>query len=298
MAAMNIRPLLLRALKDYTNNLQFVVPRLLEYLLDFGIFFTVFIILALVMGMALRSLSYESLLRPFPEIPFSIIAVVLAGAAVGIFLFMLVTAASRGALIAMALGTYGKGSTTLQEGWEGVRKYMPRIFLYLVFLLGALVTVVVFFALMISLLRGGGGFVAPFIAFFLVAAALIGLLVGYVLTLFTPQVIAVRDAGVVDGLRGSAMFVRSNFGTVAAYGGIVFVLTFAVGIFMSVTFFIINEVTRYNPFLNLAAKIFQNILAFAVGIFISPYFEIVKTYMVIEGIGNKEEEDEGTAGER
>jgi glycerol-3-phosphate acyltransferase PlsY len=92
------------------------------------------------------------------------------------------------------------------------------------------------------------------------------------------------------------MFVRSNFGTVAAYGGIVFVLTLAVGVFMSVTFFIINEATRYNPFLNLAAKIFQNILAFTVGIIISPYFEIVKTYMVIE-IGNKEEENEGTAGE-
>ena len=293
---MDLRPLLLKALKDYKNNLKFVIPRLLETLLEIGIFFTLIIIIALVMGLAMRGFSYENLLGPFPEISFFMVAVVLAGAALGIFLFMLVTATAKGALIAMALGTYSMGSTTLQEGLEGVRRYMPRIFLYFVFLLGALITVMIFFFILISPLRGGGGFITSLITFFLVSATLIALLVFYVFTLFTPQVIAMRDAGVVDGLRGSAMFVRSNFRTVTAYGGIVFALTLAVGFFMSVTFFIINEATRYNPFLNLGAKIFQNILAFAVGITISTYFEIVKTYMVIES-GNKEEENEGTAGE-
>lgn len=316
---MSLKPLLLRAVNDYKNNLVFVLPRLMEYIIDLGIFFTAIMTVALITGLVLDGFSYERLLRPFPEIPFSVVAALLAGVVVVAFLVMSVSAASRGAIIAMAMDTYGGSKTSPRRGIDGVKKYAPRILLYFILLLGGFISVVLLFSIFISLLSGSKSFVGPFIAFFLLAFALVGLLAFYVFTLFAPQVMAAKDAGVIDGLKGSALFVRHNLSKVAMYGGVVFLLTVIVGGFVSLTFFIINEVTRYNPFLNLAAKIFRNILAFALGIIISPYFEIVKTYMVIEAEGksfieaeaesfiegvpneragkHKEEENEGTTGE-
>jgi hypothetical protein len=270
-----LKKVLARSLADYKGNPVFILPRLLELLVDLVILFFAGIVIA---GLFLGSISYEVFTEP--KLPFRTLALSFAALSVAGLLAMLANASVRAALIAMAVEAGEKGKTTLQKGWLGVKGYALRIFLYFIFLISSL-------GLLVMLPFSAGLIAGPLVAL-LFPFSIIAFLLLYFFTLFTPQQIVLRDSGVIDALKASAAFVRSSYLAVLGYGGVVLALSLGVGLFTSLIFFIINEITRYNPFLNLVAKIFHNILALAIGIVISPYFEIVKTYMVLQG-----EEDAG-----
>lgn len=298
---MEFKQILAKSFRDYKNNPLFILPRFIELLAD-SLILLIFFVIIVAAGLILGPVSYEAFILLNLKMPFYLIALGIIILSLAVFLLMLVSASVRAALINMAMGADMREKTTLQEGWIGVKNYAPRIFLYFVFLVSVLLGMLGLTVILLTIFGDGRGF-GPIIAFFFLSFSIIGFLLVYLFTLFTPQEIAVRDTGVIDGLKASAAFVRGNFWTVGAYGGVIFALSLGVGFFISLIFFIINEVTRYNSFLNLAAKIFHNILALTVGLIISPYFEIVKTYMVIQGETHgrtgrdKEEKNEGITGE-
>lgn len=270
MSLVMFRDVLAKALADYKSNPVFILPRVLELLADLVVLFFAGII---ILGLFLGSFSYEVFLKP--QLPFHALALSIAALSVAALLMMLVNASGRAALIAMAVEAGEKGKTTLGVGWMGVKRHAPGVFLYFIFLIASLGLLV-----MLPIL---GGLITEAFLLLLFPFALLAFLLLYVFTLFTPQEIILRGGGVREALRASAVFVRNNYLVVLGYGGVVLALTLGIGLFTSLIFFIINEVTRYNAFLNLAARIFHNLLSLAIGIVISPYFEIVKTYMVLWG---------------
>ncbi len=283
---MELRAILSRALEDYKSNPVVVVPRLMEFLID-----GVVVLLVALMGMALFGYSFETSLS---GLSFSTLALGFVSLSVAGLLLLMVTAAARAAIVAMALQAYMGHRALLSHGIEGVKANTHKLFLYFVFLFGvlALLWVIIFTAVSLY----------PPIIFFILPIGLLAFFSLYLLTFLTPQQIVVRECGVIDGIAASASFVVNNYRKVLGYG--LFVMFIALGIWLlpSAVFFIINEVTRYHPFLNLAAGIFHSLLSLAVGIAVSPYLEMVKTYMVVGEIHgrvreNKKEEIEEDAGE-
>lgn len=282
---MELGAILSKTLEDYKHNPVLVVPRIMELLAD-GL-----IVLSLVfIWMFLFGYSFE---MSFTGLSFGTLASGFVSLSVAGLLLLWVTAAARAAVVTMALKVFLDNKASLDYAVEGVRANTNKVFLYFVFLLGVmvLVGVAVFFAV---------SFFPPVI-FLVLPLGIVGFLSLYILTFLTPQQIVVRGCGVLDGIAASTSFVMNNYRKVLGYGLFVMLLALGIWLFLWLVFFIINEVTRYHPFLNLAAGIFHSLLSLAIGIAAYPYLEMVKTYMVVGEIHgrvreNKKEEIEGDAG--
>jgi hypothetical protein len=283
---MKLGIVLARSFEDYKSNPILVLPRLMEILADI----VIIIFLALLWKSFYGYLSTTS----FTGLSFKLIAPAFVTLSVAGLLILLVMATFRATLVVMALQVFGGERASVSRALEGVRINASKVFLYFVFILTAMGFLGAGFFIAVTL------FPPSVFLFMLLVPA--GFFLLYFFTFLTPQEIVVRECGVMEGIKASIDFVVSNYREVLGYGGFVILVSLGAWILSFLFFFIINEVTRYHPLLNLAAGIFHNLLSLALGIVISPYMEMVKTYMVVgETYGrtgeNKKEEIKGDARE-
>ncbi len=271
---MDIASILSRSLSDYKKNPTVILPHVIEYVLDIAMLFLFVILFALSVMAYIPSLASGDFSFLFSgNIPFFLIAFLVFGMFLLGLLFTLFSASARAAIISMTQDFYGGKRTTLKTGWEGAKEFGLAVFLY-----NLLLGIVLFLLLVLVVmpLAVGSAIIGVF-TFFL---AVLLFLIVYLFTLFTPQEIVVNKKGVLDGVKESYRFVEGNLIPVLIYVGVTIVASIA----LMILSFLISLLAILSPSstLNLAINIFQYLFSFIAGLLIAPYFEIVKTYMVME----------------
>ncbi len=271
---MDVTSIFSHAAADYKKNPKFIVPRLVEFFVDIAMFagaaiVVIFAALAFLPSLAIGDI--EALL--YGSIPFAVIALIILSGLILVILLTLASAAASAAIVSMAQETHASGTTSLETGLRGARSFASGLFLFsvamgMVFLILFAITLVPF-AL-------GSFFMGIFAAFI---AGILSL-VFYLFALFTPQFIVIRGNGVIAGIRDSVGFVESNFFPVIIYAAIA--IAVSIGVALLTNALAIAGGLLENPLLGVALGIFQLILSMGLSLLISPYFDIVKTYMVMK----------------
>jgi hypothetical protein len=282
----NSRLLFSKALGDYKNNPKFIIPYLIESIFYLVIWTSVLILIAVIIDTFRRNFSYWNLVNYGPNIPLSSIFLVLMIVIIGVLLTVVVKASAIAAIISMARDTYQDGGTTLHQGWLGTKKYLQGIFLVKIIISSSVLIMIILFSIY-SINSGFKGQFSIYLAVLFLILVIIMLSISF-FTMFVSQMIVLKNPGVLNSLKSSILFVVTNFRGVIAYGGLVILINLAVFIPLTFIYFLIMYITRYNPFLNLVTEIFYTILVVMVPIIISPYYEIVKTYMVMETVKQEE----------
>ncbi|MBI5253505.1 MAG: hypothetical protein HY930_03795 [Euryarchaeota archaeon] len=267
---MEIKHILLKSLFDYRKNLKFVLPHAIEYLLDAAVFF-IAVAALFVIGFLLPSLAVEDLEALYTQVSFFAIAFIIFSLLVFILLLIFFNSAARAVIIGMAGESFHDRRAALSKGLESAKKHGLEIFLFQILLGATYVALVLAALLSVKFLAKGNFFLAAAgLLIFLICFSIFFLF--YILTLFVPQEVVLRERGLIEGFRGSFLFVRKHFKAVISYGAAASVVIVSVGVlFMGIGFLGAGK---------LFAKILQNLFALIVGLVVAPYFEIVKTYMV------------------
>lgn len=263
-----------RAFADYKKNPKFIVPRLVEFFVDIAMFAGTAIVVILATLAFLPSLAIGNIRALlYGDIPFVVIALVILLGLILVILLTLVSAAASAAVISMAQETHASGTASLETGLRGARNFASGIFLFSVAMGMAFL---ILFAIALVPFALGSFFMGIF------ALLITGILalVFYLFAFFTPQFIVIRGNGVIAGIRDSVGFVESNFFSVIIYAAVV--IAVSIGVALLTNALVILGALLENPLLAVALGIFQLILSIGLGLLISPYFDIVKTYMVME----------------
>lgn len=264
---MDLLPALGKAFEDYRRNLQFVIPHLVKYVISFVA--AALLALALIASIGPTLLTPEGLEGLFlgQEIPFGAIFALIFGLLLFVILYSLLDAAARGAVIAMATESHPTGITSLATGIMGARRFWLHIFAYNLFL-----TVVVFgiaIAALLPLLLGGYGaaLIALFLAFLLVAVL-------YAFTFFTPQFLVITEGGLLEGMKGAVDFFRRRYYSILGYGAVA-------ALFYTLLLTVLQASITLQGLEEWSAQIFQYVYWALMDLILAPYFEMVKTYMVL-----------------
>lgn len=271
---MEVTAILSRAATDYRKNIKFVVPRVVEFALDVALIAMAALVLMLAALAFLPSIlmgDLEALLTG--NVPFLLITIVVFVGLFLLFFLAILSAAARAAIISMSQETHANGATKLGTGLMGARKFTFGVFLFSVIL-----GIVFLLLLAIALVPFALGSV-PLGIFALVLAGILYVLF-YLFVLFTPQLIVTRESGVMGGIKGSIEFVEKNFFQVIIYAAVVIAVSTGVALLTNVLG-IVSEVIE-NQLLSLTISVFHVLFSIALSLLISPYFDIVKTYMVME----------------
>lgn len=274
-----------KALLAYRNNPKFVLPHLFEYLLDFAAIFIFLLaaVVAIIISMPELGKNFWQLIyykNAFPSAPFSLMASLIFGVLLLALLMLFFNACARAAIIGMAKESFAKEKTSLSTGAVSMRKFGLDIlgFNFIIILIAIALLAAIFLPVVLLAFFRASGLTA--IALLLPLFFFASLAVIYVAILFAPQQIVVKELGVLAGMKESYGFVRRNLGAVLIYVAV----AIAVIIFMVVLSFLVSLLLSFtkNEFLRIAFWVFENLFSLALGLIIAPYFEIAKTFMIME----------------
>ncbi|MFQ5815669.1 MAG: hypothetical protein ACE5G7_04145 [Candidatus Hydrothermarchaeaceae archaeon] len=265
-----------RAIAGYKRNPKFVVPHVVEFALEAALIVVTALIVILATLAFLPSLAMGDLMALlFGHVPVILITLLIFLALLLVILITLFGAAARVAIITMAQETHTNETTDLGSGLNGVRRFTAGVFLFRV-LLGTVFLVMIAIGLVPFVL---GSF---FFGIFALILALLLYLVFYLFAFFTPQFIVTRGVGVIAGIKDSMEFVEKNFSSVLIYVAVAIAISLGLALITNVL--ALTSVFIENQVLELAFTVFHIIFSIGLGLVIAPYFDIVKTYMVMEEV--------------
>ncbi|MFQ6135595.1 MAG: hypothetical protein ACE5PM_00240 [Candidatus Hydrothermarchaeales archaeon] len=282
-----------RSFKDsfhiYKDNLIFLLPHLVKYVIDIGLLLVFGFLALLVIGLGISRIAFASLYDPKALIShlgasgFFVIFILLLGFLLLVLVTTFLNASARVAIIGMAEEGIDMRKTDLMRGWSSVKKHALKVFGFMILL---------FFLLIIAILPGFLPLILVAIAgasrFLMIASVILGLLSAmilflliFVVTLFTPQCIVLEDTGIYGGIKGSYAFVRKNILEVLVYGVVVMIILIVVGIVTVGIFVPLNFIVGGSVMGKFIVESSRNLFSLLVGLILAPYFEIVKTHMVV-----------------
>jgi hypothetical protein len=272
--AVEVVPLFSRAISDYRRNPKFVVPHIVELAIGIVLVTTTAIALLMVGLAYLPSLTPRDIASLFfGRVPVMLITLFVFLVISLAIIITVVGAAARAAIISMARESHAEGRTSLDTGLSGVKRYTVKVFLFRV-LMGF-----VFMALFaIGIIPFALGSVS-FGVLALVLAALL-FLVFYLFVFLTPQFMVTRNVGVFHGIRESMDFVEKNLFPVLVYVAVAIVIN--IGAAIATNILALPGLFIENEFINMFFSTFHILFSIALGLVIAPYFDIVKTYLVLE----------------
>jgi len=269
-----VTPLFSRAINDYKENPKFIVPHALELVLNIGLMgISAFIVIIAAIALMPSGSIWEIEAFFHGNIPFFLISLIVFIALSLFTILTLLSAVARATIITMAREIRTFGKTDLRSGFDGAKRYAGGLFLF------KIITGLVFFVL---LLTGAIPFAlgSVFLGLFAMALSVIIFLAFYVFVFFTPQFIVTHESGVISSLKDSMNLVEDNLSSVLIYIAVVTALSIGIAVFINILglpgMFIENE------FLNMAFVVFHSLFSLGVNLLIAPYFDIVKTHMVME----------------
>ncbi len=278
----------------FKDNPLFILPHLIEYILDiailavFGIFAMILIGVGIFRVILSSNQDPETLLSHLGASGFLIVFILIFSFFILILVTTLLRASSRAAIIGIAEEGLASKKTSLNTGWLNVKKHSLKVVGFII-LLWIIIIPLIFLAfipvILISLFIGNK-FLMLASVFLSMLLTFLFLAVVYTLIMFTPQFIVLDSEGILDGVKRSYGFVKNNVLSVLGYIIIAIVISVFVYIATSILFFPLHLIARNVVLLRISAKIFENLFSILIGLILVPYLEIVKTHMVVEWKNN------------
>ena len=301
---MDVGAILSRSFSLYRRNLNLILPHLVEYALDLLVLLISGLFAAIVLVLVLGSITVGSIMSLLSgPTPFLLIALAIFAIVALVLTAMFFNACARAAIIGMVIESRKDGKTSLNTGLKSARKHGLGIFGYTlaIVIIPAIVIGAIWFisAVLIAAFSPGGmeaGFGTNFasitLIIFLTVLCIISYIIIYVLALFSPQKIVIEEHGIVGGIRASFGFVKEHPTGVVIYIGVavaVAVITTLTSMLLGLPAIVFEYV---DQFIALFFRVLENIVSIAIGLLVAPYLEAVKTLMVLEAGGEKNEVEE------
>jgi len=99
--------------------------------------------------------------------------------------------------------------------------------------------------------------------------------------MFTSQFIVMKNLGIIESMKRSYGFVKSNLADVVIYGTVVFVVSILFAI-LTGGLSVLVEFTVPSGMSGAFVRVFLNLFSILAGLVLAPYFEIVKTKLVFD----------------
>ncbi len=218
---------------------------------------------------------------------FGLISLILLTLLFAVILISIISAGAVAAVVNMAKRGFEGNSTGFSDAIEGARKHSLSVLFYWILLtLGflSLFLVSLLPAGIMSLAFGGPGMGAVAAAILFMVFASIMVVVLYIGFMFAPQFIVVAETGAIGSMKKSFEYVKMNLGAVIIYLAVVIVFSFFMFAFFGILAFVPELLKESNRFLGTSVEIFSYFLRLIMGLLIAPYFEMVKTRMILNTI--------------
>jgi hypothetical protein len=271
----------------YKKHPAFVFPHFAELIIDFFIFISMAITIIMAIGVHVADVMLEDpyiLAEQITEAGLGLVAVIILTLLFTIFLTSLIKAGAVAGVVGMAHNGFKGERVTLSSGFENAKRHVVTIFLFwiVIWILLGLLFAGAFVPAIFSAIFGFSEIVAVTATLFALLAVFFVVLVLYVGIMFVPQYIVVADVGVVESMKKSIGFVRKNLVAVIIYIAVVIVFSFFLFGFFGILGLLTELFSQTNQFLGIFLNIFMNLLSIAVSLVVAPYFEMVKTRMIME----------------
>jgi hypothetical protein len=272
----------------YKRNPVFVLPHLVESILSLIILFSMAITIVLAIGVHVADIMFEEdpqlLLDQITGVGVGLIVIIILTFLFGLFLAILIKAAALAGVVGMAHSGFNGENVTFSAAFENAKRHTVDIFLFWILL--TIITLILFAfsiipAVILSLLSASDLLtVATTILAFLIVLVLATTV--YVAVMFAPQFIVVTGEGIIESIKMSIDFIKGNIGATLIYLAVVLVFNFFLFGFFGIISFLPDLFYESSQLLGASLEIFFFFLRLGVGLIIAPYFEIVKTRMIME----------------
>jgi hypothetical protein len=272
----------------YKRNPVFVLPHLVESILSLVVLLSMAITIVLAIGVHVADIIFEDdpqlLLDQITGVGMGLIAIIILTFIFGLFLATLIKAGALAGVLGMARRGFNGEKVAFRDAIENAKTHTIDIFLFwilLTLIIMALFAFSVIPAAILSLLGASNmlAIAATILAFLIV---LVLAAVVYVAVMFAPQFIVVSGAGIVDSIKMSLDFIKRNIGATLIYLAVIVVFNFFLFGFFGIISLLPNLFYESSQFLGASLEIFFFFMRLGVGLIIAPYFEIVKTRMIME----------------
>jgi hypothetical protein len=279
-----------RAIRDsialYQRNPVFVLPHLVEAIVTLGVVLSMAITILLAIGISVANIDVEDpfqLAAQISQAGLGLIAVIILTLILGIFAAALLKAGALAGVVGMAQHGFKDEKVSFRLAIEKARKYLLDIFLFWIFL--GLLVVILFFLAFLPVAFSAVFGLPETLAVGATIFSLFGIfglsLVLYINLMFVPQFIVVTGKGVFDPMKMSYRFVRENKGSVLIYIAIVVVFNIFLFGFFGIISLLPNLLFGETQLLRVFFEIFLLFLRIGVSLVAAPFFEIVKTRMIL-----------------
>ncbi len=266
-----------KAFNLYKENLKIIFPR----------FFEVMFLLLFFMFVFASSVGFNMFMQPYPE-DFVLEEEALVKnerslillAVIFPILYLYVNSAANSAIINMSIAANRGEKADFSHGIHGVKKFSFKIFLFQIFRIVVLIVFMLVFLVLTVLMTGIERGIESiegmlFRIIFMIIIVLLIYGIFYAFTLLTPQYI-VLGFGFVEAMENSIRYVRRNILKIIIYGLLVLFGMILISIIPAIISYPIVFASK------MAANIVNIFTTFLLIVLITPYFEVLKTVMVLE----------------
>jgi hypothetical protein len=279
------------SLDIYKKNPVFILPHFVESILSLGVIISIVLTILLSIGVHVVDVALDD-----PEVLTSqimdggqgLIAIIILTLLFGALLIFIIKAAALAGVVQMANRGFKGEKVAFSDAVEGAKRYTLDLFLFWI-LLGfilaflfvlAFIPAVILATLDISNILAIGAIILALLILIIGAMTLI------VAVMFAPQYIVVEGSGVIGSIKKSFSFVGTNIAGVLIYIAVVMVFSFFLFGFFGIISLLPDLFYSRNQFIGASMEIFFFILRIGVGLIVAPYFEMVKTRMIIVSDSN------------
>jgi hypothetical protein len=276
------------SIKLYKKNpVSFFLPHFVETILTLVVLISMAVTMFMAIGVHFADITIDDpylLLDEIGNVGIGLIAILLATILLGFFLIFLIKAGALAGVVGMARSGFSNEKVAFKGAIEDAKKYTVDILLFwivagLIFSsLFALAFIPAVFLAVIGLSQTitiGVTFLAVFIIFLVV-------LVFFIAVMFTPQYLVVSKKGVFTSMKNSFEFVKNNIGAVIIYVAVIFVFNLFLFGFFGILSLLSDLFYQGSDFVGLSFEIFLFFLRAGVTLVFAPFFEMVKTRMIMD----------------
>jgi hypothetical protein len=275
------------SLNLYKQNPKFVLPHLVESILDLVVLLSMVITIFMAIGVAVEDISIEDpglFVNQLIAAGAGLIFIIFLTFLFAIFLIYLIKAAAIAGVVGMAFHGFKGEKVSFGGAIESAKRHTVNIFIFSVlfgFLIIALF-VAAFSPLILSALMDFSDTLSVGLTLLAVLVMATISIIIYVGVLFVPQFIVVANAGVFGSIKRSLVFIKQNTGSVLIYVAVALVFNVLVSSFFVIFSFVPDLFYGASELLGFTLEIFLFFFQLGIGLLIAPFFEIVKTRMIIE----------------
>jgi hypothetical protein len=270
----------------YKENPKFVLPHLVEGILDVAIIISMVITVLLAIGVHVTEVILddpEALASQISAGGMGLIVILIITFLFAILLITVIKAAAFAGVVGMSKKGFNDGSVGFGQAVSDAKAYGLDVFIFwiIAFSVWSLLVLAAFIPSILLGLAGSSETVLVAITLLAFLLTFILSIVFYIAIMFTPMFIVGTDNGVIKSMRLSLEYVRANLGSVLIYVAVVIVFNFFLFSFFGIVS-LLPSIFGGGSFLRVFLDIFFNLLTFVVGILFAPYFEMVKTRMIMD----------------